>query len=162
MTQDHQMKETFKKPPLVAYKRNQNLRDLLIKAKVPKKQSRPKRNLPGMFKCNTCSICPYIKTGKTIKACKSNCKVELKKRYTCQTKNLVYVISCSKCGIQYVGETKKSLKQRISERLGYIRNKHLNKSTGVLCLHRERKKELYFSKQHPIMNNEKVIYFIMS
>ena len=130
MTQDPHMKEVFENPPLVAYKRNQNLRDLLIKAKVPKNQARPKRNLPGMYKCNNCPVCPYIKTDKMIKAHGSDCKVELTKRYTCQSKNLVYVISCSKCGVQYVGETEKSLQKRFSQHLGYVRNDHLNKATG--------------------------------
>ena len=130
MTQDPYMKEVFENPPLVAYKRNQNLRDLLIKAKVPKKQRRPQRNLPGMYKCNNCPICPYIKTDKLIKAHSSDCKVELTKRYTCQSKNLVYVISCSKCGLQYVGETEKSLQTRFSQHLGYVRNDHLKKATG--------------------------------
>ena len=52
------------------------------------------------------------------------------KRYTCQSKNLVYAISCSKCGAQYIGETEKTLQKRFSQHLGYVRNDHQNKATG--------------------------------
>ena len=45
MTQNPHMQETFPKPPMVAYKRPKNIRDFIIKAKVAKKVSRPKRVL---------------------------------------------------------------------------------------------------------------------
>ena len=47
-----ELKETFPLPPLVAYKRPANLREKLIRAKVPKPvPSRPKRTFKGMIKC---------------------------------------------------------------------------------------------------------------
>ena len=52
MIQDPRLKEIFPKPPLVAYKRPPNIKDKLIRAKVPKQNCpKPKRNLPGMKKC---------------------------------------------------------------------------------------------------------------
>ena len=43
--------------------------------------------------------------------------------YTCQNSGVVYMITCEKCGIQYVGQTKRKLQHRFSEHLGYIDNK---------------------------------------
>ena len=62
MTENPHMKSIFPKPPLVAYKRPMNIRDKLIRAKVPPPQtSRPKRIKNGMAKCNKpCAICPYV------------------------------------------------------------------------------------------------------
>ena len=39
---------------------------------------------------------------------------------------MVYLIECAKCKLQYIGETERSLKERISEHKGYIRTKKIN------------------------------------
>ena len=53
--EDPRLKDVFKQPPLIAYKRNRNLKDMFIRSKVPKpNQSRPKRKLAGMKKCGKC------------------------------------------------------------------------------------------------------------
>jgi hypothetical protein len=43
---------------------------------------------------------------------------------------LVYALECKVCHKQYVGETKRSFKERIAEYLGDIKNKRLNKPLG--------------------------------
>ena len=65
MTQDPTLKEIFPEPPLVAYKRPPNIRDKLIRSKVPPPNKIPRRKVPGMKKCNKCSICPFIQEGKS-------------------------------------------------------------------------------------------------
>ena len=47
---------------------------------------------------------------KTIKAKHSDHKVELSKHYDCNTKNIMYIIECRKCGDQYIGQTMHSLR----------------------------------------------------
>ena len=32
----------------------------------------------------------------------------------CATENVIYLISCKKCGIQYIGETSQKLKNRMN------------------------------------------------
>ena len=40
---------------------------------------------------------------------------------TCETKNLIYMIQCNRCHLQYIGETKRRLKDRFNEqKLGFI------------------------------------------
>ena len=61
--QNKYLEEVFKEPPLTAYRRQRNLRDILIKAKVPPApQLRPKINLFGMSKCGqtNCAACPFV------------------------------------------------------------------------------------------------------
>ena len=68
MQQDPYMAEVFPQPPLVAYKRPPNIKDKLIRAKIPDPPpTRPKRNRNGMKRCNKCPICPYIQVGQTTK-----------------------------------------------------------------------------------------------
>ena len=34
---------------------------------------------------------------------------------TCNTKNLIYMVQCNRCHLQYIGETKRRLKDRFNE-----------------------------------------------
>ena len=60
--------EVFPEPPLVAFKRQKNIKDYIIRAKVPPLTNmRPKRIIKGMRKCGKlCPACPYVKGGKEI------------------------------------------------------------------------------------------------
>ena len=40
------------------------------------------------------------------------------------------MIECNKCKIKYIGETERTLKERVGEHKNYIRQKHLNQPTG--------------------------------
>ena len=51
---------------------------------------------------------------KYLKAIKSN--------LTCNTKNLIYMIQCNRCNLQYIGETKRRLKDRFNEHRRTIDN----------------------------------------
>ena len=131
MCKDPYLKKIFPKPPMVAYRRQPNLKDKLIRAKVPEVASRPTRILKGMRKCNKpCPVCPFIQEGKFVKSTKSDQIVEINASVTCQSKNVVYCATCQKCFLQYIGQTERSLQERIQEHLGYIRNEKLNQATG--------------------------------
>ena len=131
MTSDPQLKEVFPLPPMVAYKRPENIKDKLIRSKVPAIQSvRPKRKQPGMTKCRNCRICPYVNNCKVVKSTATNLNVEISQEVNCQTKNVIYCITCKKCKMQYIGETERTLVERFSEHLGYVHNEHVNQATG--------------------------------
>ena len=125
------MKNVFPEPPLVANKKNKNIKDYLVRAKLPKSESnRPKRVITGMKKCGkSCQICPFINETKILKG--NNFDWKIGKQLTCETKNIVYLIECEKCEKRYIGESERSLKDRISEHKGYIKNMHLKKATGA-------------------------------
>ena len=83
-----------------------------------------------MKKCGKCVICPFILEGKYIQKDKANWNIVTKT--DCQTKNLVYLIQCniSNCKQRYIGETKNSIKDRMSEHIGYAKTKKLDLATG--------------------------------
>ena len=131
MRQDPYLAQVFPQPPLVAYKRPANLRDKLIRAKVPElPPPRIKRIVNGMKKCSDCPICPFVKTGQIVKSAQSDFKIEIQQSVNCQTRNLIYMINCRKCKNQYIGESSRTLQSRFSEHLGYVRSKNLSKATG--------------------------------
>ena len=43
-------------------------------------------------------------------------------RFTCQSENVVYSITCRRCGSLYIGETGRRLRERFGEHLRSIRN----------------------------------------
>ena len=83
-----------------------------------------------MKKCNKCPICPFVQVGPKIKATQNSYIAEIYIEVNCQTKNVIYIIGCQKCNEQYIGETSRTLQERFSEHLGYVKNKQLNKATG--------------------------------
>ena len=127
---DAQLKEVFPLPPLVAYRRPQNIRDKIVRSKIPSTPKRIKRMVPGMSKCNNCVICPFVKEGKIIQATSSKYTVDINRPVNCQTKNILYCITCEKCSLQYIGESERTLKDRFSEHKGYVVNRMMKKATG--------------------------------
>ena len=84
-----------------------------------------------MKKCRyDCLTCPYAQPSKTIKATATNFQHDIQGSVDCQTQNVVYVITCSKCKEQYVGQTERTLSMRFSEHRGYVYTKKLDKATG--------------------------------
>ena len=71
-----------------------------------------------------CRYCPLLnKSGKII------CNVtkithETKTNITCRSSNLIYCITCKKCQMQYVGQTKRTLMERFQGHLGKITKAH--------------------------------------
>ena len=65
--QDKYLETVFPEPPLVAFKRQKNIRETLIRAKLAPPNTREKRNLNGMKKCGKCIICSHVIEGNTIK-----------------------------------------------------------------------------------------------
>ena len=129
---DPYLKEVFPLPPLVAYKRPPNIKNKLIRSKIPTSTNqRPHRIIPGMSKCNNCAICPFVQTGKSVRATATNFTVDINRPVNCQSKNIIYCVFCDKCSVQYVGESERTLQARFSEHKGYVMNTHLNKATGA-------------------------------
>ena len=132
MVDDPHLKEAFPLPPMVAYRRPPNLKETLIRAKVPPVNFRPRRKTPGMKRCPyDCNTCPYVQPGRIVKASGSNYKHDIESPMDCQTSNLVYCVSCDKCPDQYVGETEKTLAIRFTQHRGYVRNEKLDTATGT-------------------------------
>ena len=129
--QDPYLAEVFSEPPLTAYRRQKNIRNHIIRAKVTAPQRHPRRNLNGMKKCGqNCSMCPYVKEGKSIKL--NNTEWQIRRSVNCNSFNTIYMIQCSKdnCKMSYIGQTGRILKFRIAEHRGYVRNNVTSKATG--------------------------------
>ena len=131
MVTDPYLKKVFPKPPMVAFRRAQNLKQKLVRAKVPPPPpKRGKRNVVGMKKCNEarCEACPYIKVGTEIKSTLNSTTVKINAALNCTSTNVVYGLFCNKenCRQLYIGQTQRPLKNRLSEHKTSVRTKANN------------------------------------
>ena len=121
-SQSQRLSRCFKKPPIVAYKRPKNLGDILIRAKVVGKR-RSVRKKAGWTLCKRlCRLCILFKPTRT-HSCRRTGKVwRINHHIDCQTKNVVYKLTCKKCPLwgPYIGKTKRAFCERVQEHRGYI------------------------------------------
>lgn len=85
-----------------AYRKNRSLKDLLVRAKLRPMQGSKNKSVPDYF-CNL----------KYVRNLRRGTIFKLSQVFTPQTTNCVYVLFCSKCGKQYIGQTKNSIATRM-------------------------------------------------
>ena len=100
----------------VGYRRPKNLRDILVKARLPPevKPDEPDRPPPVQKVCKSkhCRYCPILDKSGKVKAHTTGRTYRSRQNVCCNSNNLIYCITCKRCGKQYVGQTKNSLKER--------------------------------------------------
>ncbi|XP_069051634.1 nuclear GTPase SLIP-GC isoform X2 [Lepisosteus oculatus] len=82
---------------------------------------------PGVYSCNArrCNCCNYLHKGiDTFRSKTRNKDYPIKDILNCKTYNVIYVIQCKKCDIQYVGKTISSLHIRFRGHKSNITNKY--------------------------------------
>ena len=92
-----------------------------------KSGSRRMENPPpdaGCAKCHKCKVvCPVLKEGSNFQSKNTSKKYKIKQKLTCDSDWLVYLVTCKKCGGQYVGKSKTSFKKRHSNHKVEIKQK---------------------------------------
>ena len=51
--------------------------------------NKPKRNLPGMKQCLNCSVCPYVRVGKSVTSTNNNYKMDINTSVNCSSSNVM-------------------------------------------------------------------------
>ena len=116
------MKQIFTETPILAFKRDKNLQDILVYKK---------HNNLFFSKPNRCELCekycavrPYIVTSNKFED-HGGKQYNVKNYINCQSTNVVYAVFCKKCTkYVYVGETGDTLYQRQLLNLSRIKTKY--------------------------------------
>jgi len=103
---------------LSAFKANPNLKNLLVRSKL-------QTDYKGKFsKCLTrrCVTCKYAAETDTFGGVHRSDKYPIKYDLDCRSSNVIYMIICNKCNLQYIGETGRTLGLRFRDHLYAIRH----------------------------------------
>ena len=108
----------------VGYRRPKNLRDMLVKARLPtvQKDTPHSEHTTKTCKSKHCRYCPILDKTGVIKSHTTGRKYRSRYNVSCNSNNLVYCITCNRCGKQYAGQNKNSLKERFKSHFYQIKN----------------------------------------
>ncbi len=79
-----------------------------------------------------CTICPKIDKSGKITSYSTKTQYKTKIHVSCQSSNLIYVMSCKVCGLQSVGQTKRTIAERFKE---HFRSINKANSTDLKHVH---------------------------
>ncbi len=151
-------KDAFPKTPLVAYRRPKNMSDNLVRAECKnRKDQHDKQTIPFRQIAPTCKspwrckFCPNQNNPDTLRSTSTGREYRVPQKYTCNTRNVIHLITCHKCGKQYVGETYRTFKERMNGHIEYVHRKELGITTG----------EHYNSPDHTINDMITQVIFIL-
>lgn len=141
------MREVFSELPMVAFRRDRNLCDVLVHTKTNRVL---KSNRAGCLR-HACEVCRIMTTGEAITDTSGENTYSTRKEVDCSTRNVVYVISCVRCDrVVYVGETERSVRERMLEHMRDVRNgldkpiiKHFDKEHSVCDMRISVLREMY-------------------
>ena len=100
----------------MAYHHCENVSDILIRAQLT--ETPCNSNSPSSFRCRSknCTTCPYIEHGCNEYTFHSTGEShKIKYHITCNTFNVIYMVQCKLCNLQYDEETKHRLQDRFNE-----------------------------------------------
>ena len=100
-------------------------------------------NSNGCFKCerNRCDLCRnFFVESKSFLSLQTGKKYTIHSRLSCDSKNVIYLVSCKKCRLQYIGSTTTDFRIRFrNHKSAMLTNKttcevavHFNKTSHIL------------------------------
>ena len=133
LTPSAQMATVMKDKKIVAARRQtQNLKSILFKPRFDTTVHMSKGNvLPckkdknqGTQRGRPCKCCDHLEECTEFHFKGAGEAFELRYHFTCDTRNLLYVITCPGCGDNYIGKTERELRQSCGEYRSAIQSKH--------------------------------------
>ena len=120
LAQDPDIGFIFKDQFLTSYKNCPNIKERVIRSKLPAVLDEIPGNFPcGVTRCKTCDVLcgdPLV-----VGPCG---EFQIKSSFTCTDINVIYVITCTKCNLLYIGETGMTLRKRKNKHVSDIRCKN--------------------------------------
>ena len=131
-----EVKEIFpSKSIFPAYRRTKNLKELLAPSKFQVTSCRnPREENGGCSKCNKkCDLCKnYLIQASKFRSSATGRYYSIPQKLSCSSQNVIYLATCAKCNLQYVGSTSTEFKVRFRN---HKSNMLKNKRTCELAIH---------------------------
>ena len=99
----------------MAFRHPKSLQDYLVRAKLRPLDQNTSGNR-GTCKCtsNICDVCNYLALRDSFSSHIKGSSYTVNHQLDCNSRNVVYLISCKVCGLQYVGSTTTKFRLRIN------------------------------------------------
>lgn len=110
LQQSERLHSVFSEPPRVVFRRGRNLRDILVQSKSSASQP------SGCQPCQKprCKVCKHMERVNEVTSTNSEYSFRIKGTLDCDTKNVVYVLRCTICNMDYVGQTGTAFRLRFN------------------------------------------------
>ena len=126
---------------IYGFRRNKNLKDRLCKARVHYDANSSTNTSSGdiplplsqgknFCKNKKCRYCPLLNRSGRVCSTSTGRSYTCLENITCKSDNLVYLITCKKCKIQYVGQTYRTIAQRFQGHFNDITSERHWKAVG--------------------------------
>ena len=133
-------REIYESKIIFELRRNKNLSDQLVRASTRTETQHESYVSTHPCNCPTlCRYCPKLNHKGTIESKTTGHKFTSMTNINCQSSNVIYLITCTTCGIQYVRQTKNRLLTRFQGHYYDIKNhndttvsRHFNKCPSSL------------------------------
>ena len=118
------------------------MKDRLVRSKLKTKPNKE----PGVFACgrSNCEICDVLLLGNKFKSSVTKKEYKINFNFNCNSENVIYLLTCKVCNIQYVGTTITRFRDRFNQ---YKSNINLY-SQGRRGLMQERVISHFFEQNH--------------
>jgi hypothetical protein len=120
LRQNAHLQRVFSERPIrLVYTRPKNLRDVLVHSKMPANRNTGLPvNYAGSGPCNgrsDCRVCTQMPVTKEVVSRDKKFHFQIRGSFNCNSQNIVYMLACGHCGLQYIGETCRKLRERFND-----------------------------------------------
>ena len=124
LTPSERMQTVMQNKKIMAARRQpRNMRSLLF---CPRFETTPSTNRGGVLPCRNdpnrtmirgrpCKCCDLLQECSQITFHGSDTPFEIRYNLTCDSRNVIYAITCGTCGLNYIGKTEREVRQRCGE-----------------------------------------------
>ena len=128
----HDHKKLFPETPMVAFRKPKSLKDILVRAIIKSQSTEPNMcgGCNGRSDCQVCRI--MTNSDKFTNKDKSRTFNLRKGTFHCNSKNVIYLLTCKTCEKQYVGSTITTFRERYNNYKSKFRAYFRKRSSGTL------------------------------
>lgn len=117
------LSKMFPNPPVMAFRKPNSLKNLLVRAEI----SHPVTTTGECRSCGDkrCKTCKQLQHTPTFTSKTTGRTYNIFCNVSCKTSNVIYMLECSVCGLQYVGESIQPFHKRMNGHRSDIKKKPL-------------------------------------
>lgn len=106
------LSKIFPEPPMIAFKQPNSLRNILVRADL----SKPNHTVGNCQPCGDkrCKCCNQLQHSSTFHSKTTEKTYKIFCNVNCKSSNVIYVLECPICGLQYVGESMQPFHKRLN------------------------------------------------